>query len=191
MEKLLQLKNQLKARMPKFRRQAMHKKLKLRNTSWRRPRGSDSKQKIRKRSYPARVSIGYRTPKKLRNLLSNGLKEVVIANVMHLKKLDKKREGVVLARTLSRRKKVEVLKECLNQGLTVINIKNPDEYIKSYEVKIKEKQESKKKKPKKAEPKEVKKAPSPQSKQKKEELSPEEARIKEKKEKDKLLIKKR
>ncbi|RLI86410.1 MAG: 50S ribosomal protein L32e, partial [Archaeoglobales archaeon] len=44
---LLKLRRRLKARKPEFRRYESHKKLRLRNKGWRRPRGRHSKLRQR------------------------------------------------------------------------------------------------------------------------------------------------
>ncbi len=87
MEKLLKVKAEKKAKNPVFKKQDSYKKKRL-STSWRKPRGWDSK--LRKRMQrQAIVEPGYGTPAVLRGKSSAGLQIIVIATEMEMRYLPK------------------------------------------------------------------------------------------------------
>jgi len=184
MKKLLGLRNKMKAKKPVFLRQDGHKLKKLKK-NWRRPKGRDSKMRYGFRSYRLSPSMGYSSPKSVRGLNRDGLKEIVVNN---LKDLDRVIESnfVVIGSCVGLKKKLEILKKIKELKLNC-NIKNIDEFVKkSLDALEKKKAQAKKKSELKEKAK--KEALKKQSAKKKEEKQTEEE-IKE--EKKKVLEKKR
>jgi len=172
-----------------FIRQDFHKKIRLKK-KWRRPRGLHSKIRLSKRGHRKKVEIGYKSPKKVRGLHKKGLKIKLVNSFKDTKDIDKNKEGIIIASSIGLKKKIELIKKIVEKKVTILNIKNPNDYLKKIEEMLKKKKEEKEKKKqakeKKAKEKEKK------VKEKKEKLAEKvekEEKEKEKKEKDKLLTK--
>jgi large subunit ribosomal protein L32e len=184
-KELLELRKQIKTRKPDFVRQDFHKKKRL-GKKWRRPRGLHSKIRLDFKGRGKNVSVGYRSPKKIRGLHKSGLWQCLISSGSDLEGLDPKTSCIIISSSMGNRKRVDVLKQARERGFNVLNIKNPDEYIK----KIEDMMISKKKA--KAEKKKKKKDAKTVEKKEKlaEKLGEEEKKKIEKREKDKILTRK-
>ncbi|MBI4449127.1 50S ribosomal protein L32e [Candidatus Woesearchaeota archaeon] len=126
MNKLLALRAALKTRKPHFARQDSHKKKRV-TKAWRRPRGVHSKQRHNKWSYPKRISIGYKSPVEVRGLHPSGLKPVLVHNVLGLKGIDAKTQGIIIASSVGTRKRADIIK---NAGaIHILNLKNTTQYL--------------------------------------------------------------
>ena len=118
--RLLKVRRRLKDRKPEFRRYEAHKKLRLRDKSWRRPRGLDSK--LRKR-YGGRkvVNVGYGTPKAVRGLHASGFQEVLVSTPSQLEGLDAAIHAVRIASTVGLKKRLIIEEKAKEKGLLVLN----------------------------------------------------------------------
>lgn len=105
---------------PKFKRW-MSQAYKRIKEAWRRPKGLQSKVRIRKKSKIKMPSPGYGAPKKLKYLHPSGLKEVLIHNIQELEKIDPKKEAARIARTIGQRKRKEILKKAEELKIKVLN----------------------------------------------------------------------
>ena len=179
---LLGIRNRMKLKKPDFIRQDIRKKARLK-IKWRKPRGLDSKirRKLNGRAKP--VSQGYRSPKNVRGLHQGGLRQFIIRTIKDVDKLSPKEYCLIISSSLGKKKRVEALKKAGEKGFQVVNVRNPEDYIKKAEEAIisRKKAEQEKEKKQKTE-KSTKKA--------KEEGAKEDKKEMEKKEKDKLLTKK-
>ena len=163
-----------------FIRQSSHKKKRLGN-KWRRPKGLQSKLRLKRAGHRKKVSVGYRSPKTMRNLHVSGMKNVLVRNEDDVKKVDTKQEVVTIAK-VGLRKRVAIVKEAVKKSIKILNIGDPNKFLEKIEKDFaKRKQEKKEKLEKK------KKETKPKKKEKLEEKVDEE---KDKKEKDKVLTKK-
>lgn len=92
---------------------------------WRRPKGIDNKLKESKRGWPAVVKIGYRTPRMLRGMHTDGKdnvrEEYLVSNLSDLELVLPHKHVVRIANTIGRRKKEEILQQARSWGLTIIN----------------------------------------------------------------------
>ncbi len=179
-KELLELRKQIKNKKPDFVRQDAHKQKRL-GKKWRRPKGLHSKIRLNLKGRGKNVSAGYRGPKKVRHLHKSGLWRCIIKSSKDLEGLNAKESCLIISSSLGNRKKIALLKRAKELSFNVINIRNPDEYIK----KIEEMMISKKK-AKKEKEKEVK----TEKKKLTEKASEETKKDIEKKEKDKILTKK-
>lgn len=118
--RLLKVRRKLKSRKPEFRRHEAHKKLRLRDKSWRRPRGLDSK--LRKR-YGGRkvVCAGYGGPKAVRGLHASGFREVLVSTPSQLEGLDAATHAVRIASTVGLKKRLIIEEKAKEKGLLVLN----------------------------------------------------------------------
>ncbi|USN45966.1 MAG: hypothetical protein H6502_02420 [Candidatus Woesearchaeota archaeon] len=138
MERLIALKKLLKRRKPKFIRQDAHKKPRL-ASRWIRPRGIDSKIRLKLRGYRKQPEIGYKMPVAVRGLSMDGLVLVHVHSEKELLALNKKTEAAVLAK-MSRMKKAALIAVAQKNNITIKNLS-----VKAYLAKITEVQEAKKK----------------------------------------------
>jgi large subunit ribosomal protein L32e len=109
-----------KKKKPKFLRQGARflKRVKKR---WRRPRGSQSKMRKRKKGKPRMPSIGYGAPKRLRGLHPCGLREVLVHNIKELERIDPKVEAVKIATGVGKRKREELIKRAAELKIRLLN----------------------------------------------------------------------
>ena len=191
-KKLLELRKKIKSKKPVFVKQDAHKQKKL-SSSWRRPRGIQSKMRLHKRGYRTVVSTGYGSPAAVKGLHKSGLKIVLVSNLKDIESLNPKTDGILISSKTGMRKRIEIMKSAKEKGISVLNKKDSESWLKESQEKIEKRKEDKKKKleTKSQKKKELEK----KSAEKKEEklsdkLSEEEKKAKEKQEKDKVLIQK-
>ncbi len=107
------------AKHPKFVRQNVAQKKRV-GSAWRKPRGIDNKQRVKKRWAGAMPNIGYRQEKALR-YKRNGKNIVVIHNKTGLERCDPAKDCAVFAATLGLRKRAELNVLARGRGLRVLN----------------------------------------------------------------------
>ncbi|WP_396612021.1 50S ribosomal protein L32e [Haloferax sp. S1W] len=105
---------------PQFNRQDYHKK-KRTPTSWRRPRGGLSKQRIGIKGKGPKVQAGYRTPKAARGLHPSGFEEVRVHNVDDLEGVDGDTQAVRIASSVGARKRERIEEVCEDREIRVLN----------------------------------------------------------------------
>jgi len=106
--------------LPKFRRQEWFRFKRL-GEKWRRPRGRDSKMRLRIKGKGSLVSVGYRVPKAVRGLHPSGLAEVVVKNLSELEKIDASKQAVRIASCVGRKKREQILKRAKELKIKVLN----------------------------------------------------------------------
>ena len=112
---LLNLRRLLKKRKPVFLAQDWYKRKRIR-PRWRRPRGLHSKMRLQKRGKPAVVSSGWRSPRAVRGLNRQGLREVIIHTEKDLSLLGEGMIGV-FHRQVSLKKRLELIRLAEEKGL--------------------------------------------------------------------------
>jgi large subunit ribosomal protein L32e len=105
---------------PKFNRQDHHKKKRV-STSWRRPRGTLSKQRRGIKGKGDTVGAGFRTPNAVRGLHPSGFEEVRVHNVDDLEGVDGDSEAVRIASTVGGRKREHIEEEAEDREIRVLN----------------------------------------------------------------------
>lgn len=185
---LLELRNKIKERKPEFIRQDNPKRMKL-NDKWRKPKGIHSKIRHKFKGHRKMPSPGYKSPKKIKGMHASGLKIINVSSPQHLQNISKENEGIVVAKNVGMKKRLDILMKAKESNINVLNV-NIDEHIK----KIQDFINSKKKVTEKEKKKEAKPVESKEKKELKEDtdvkMSDENRKEAEKKEKDKLLTKK-
>lgn len=131
-EKAIALREHVKKKKPVFIRQESWRYVRLKE-NWRRPRGLDNKMRLKIKGWPPTVNIGYRGPKIARGLHPSGYKEIVIYNAQQLKKVDPKTQAVRIAHTVGKKKRIEILAEAREKGITILNVKETKETIEEEE----------------------------------------------------------
>ncbi len=119
-ERLLRLREELKRKKPKFRRQEWHRYKRL-GEKWRRPKGRHSKMRRKLKGKPKMPNPGYRSPKKVRGLHPSGYEEVLVYNPKDLEKIDPERQAARIASRVGKRKRREILKKAEELGIVVLN----------------------------------------------------------------------
>ncbi len=200
-ETLLAIRRQLKRKKPTFLRQDGHKKVRL-GSKWRKPKGIDNKMRLNLRGYRRNVTIGWRSPTKVRGLDRSGLEVVRVDNIAKLEGLDPAVQGIIISSSVGEKKRVEIARLALSRSINIFNIKDAAAYIKEFEEAIKQKKEKKEKDKKEKEKKEKQKKEQAKKKEEEEkkkkdkegeksiEELAEEAKDIEKKEKDRILTQK-
>ena len=190
-KELLELRRKIKKKKPDFIRQCANKKKRL-GKKYRRAKGIDSKMRLKLKGHLRNISKGYKSPKAVRGLSREGLIQVRISSLNDLKNIDKEKQGIIIASSVGLKKKIEIIKKAKKQGIKILNIKDPDAYLKKIEEMLKEKREKKEKEKeemKKKEEEMKKKSKNLEEKLEKK-LDEEEKKERERKEKEKILIKK-
>jgi len=105
---------------PKFLRQGA-KFLKRLGEKWRKPRGSQSKVRKRKKGKAKMPEVGYRAPKELRGLHPSGLREVLVRNLKDVEKVNPKEEVIRIASSVGKKLKEKILKRAEELKIRVLN----------------------------------------------------------------------
>ncbi|MFH1072956.1 MAG: eL32 family ribosomal protein [Nanoarchaeota archaeon] len=198
MKQLLAERNRKKLRQPRFTRQDAHKKKKLAKV-WRRPKGYHNKMRRHVRGYRRVIKVGWGSPQEVKHTDQDGKKILLITGPADLQHAGKE-HALIISKRIGKKKKLALLREIKQKGLTVYNI-TIDEYLTKAEKEIQEKKQLKeaqqKEKEKKKEEKAQKEKKSIEEKVEKEKTpatpanlqTEEEKKKKEKEEKDKVLTK--
>lgn len=183
-ENLLKHKQRKKSNKPNFIRQDAHKKKRLAKI-WRKPRGGDSKKRLRMQNRVI-VSPGYGTPVKVKGLTITGYEIIHVSSITDISKLNPDKQVAIVSAKLGFKKKKQIIHNLIKNKIEILNIKNPQEYIKKKEDLMKSKKDKKAEKEKKDDKKkEVKE----DKKSIEDTVSKEDKKKVEKKEIDKLLTK--
>jgi len=120
--RLLTLRRAIDRRRPIFGRQAANRYYRIgRDEAWRRPRGLQSKQR-RHYGYRAElVSIGYRSPARVRGMVPSGFLPVLVHSVGDLEGLDGHRQAAVIGRTVGTRRRLVLEEAARKLGIRVLN----------------------------------------------------------------------
>lgn len=131
---LLKLRESIDDKRPKFVRQESWRYKRI-SEKWRKPKGIDSKMRLRVKGWPKIVKVGYRGPRLVRGLHPSGYRDVLVHNLDELKGLDPKRDAARLASSLGARKRAELLEKAKELGIKVLN---PTGIRKAKEVEVSE-----------------------------------------------------
>lgn len=109
---------------PAFKRYHSNRYMRLKE-SWRVPRGIDNRMRKKHLGCPARPGKRYGTPAILKDLLPNGLREVIVRNVDDLHALTSvnRRYCATIEHSVSARKRIEIVNEAQLLGIHVTNSK--------------------------------------------------------------------
>ena len=115
---------EIRSKKPEFYRYDWDKFYRLeRQETWRKPKGRDNPMRLELKGYPAKVKVGFRTPKDIRGLHPSGLKPVIINSLKELEALKDQKDKVivVLSGNLGLKKRLELLKRADELGIRVAN----------------------------------------------------------------------
>ncbi len=125
-KRLLRERAKIRKKRPKFRRQESWRYKRLR-TGWRRPVGIDNTMRHHKRGWPKIVRIGFRGPKSIRGLTSNGKVEVLVHNVKEIEQIDVDVQIARIASAVGIKKKVDMTNRADELNVKIIN--RPEEAL--------------------------------------------------------------
>ena len=114
------LKQKRREGKPAFRRQDYHMK-KRTPESWRRPRGTHSKQRKGIKGKGPTVEAGYRSPEAARGLHPSGFEEVRVHNADDLEGIDPSTQAVRIASAVGARKRERIEEICEDEAIRVLN----------------------------------------------------------------------
>ncbi len=121
---LLKLRRRLKARRPEFKRYESHKKLKLSDKGWRKPRGRHSKLRQRyggKWSGRILVTAGFGSPKAVRGLHPSGKEEILVHTPKQLENINPEKQAARIASGVGTKKRLVIEEKAKEMGITVLN----------------------------------------------------------------------
>ncbi len=120
--RLLRVRARIKHKKPRFLRQEWWRYPKFKNDpKWRRPKGIDSKMRLKKKGKPRSPSIGWSSPRLVRGLHPSGYEEVLVHNVAEVEVVNPERQAIRIARTVGSRKREMILARARELGIKVLN----------------------------------------------------------------------
>lgn len=87
---------------------------------WRKPKGRDSKMREKRKSYPARPTVGHKTAKKDSGKI-DGKNVILVYNLKELAKVDK--NSVAIIAKIGAKKKLELIKYASENKVKLLNVK--------------------------------------------------------------------
>ncbi|HEX2558178.1 MAG TPA: 50S ribosomal protein L32e [Nitrososphaera sp.] len=120
---LLAARKKVAEKRPEFIRQESWRYDRL-AVNWRKPKGKDNKMRKQKAGVPAIVKVGYRGPKAARGLHPSGYTDNIVHNVLEISILDPKNDAARIARTVGKKKRIEMIAKATQLGIKVLNAGN-------------------------------------------------------------------
>lgn len=118
--RLFNVRKVLKGKKPQFKRAACHKFKRL-DSNWRRPRGTQGKQRRKYVSKGALAQVGYGSPAAVKGLHPSGYSDVLISSVDELELIDSSYEAIRIASTVGARKKAIIITKAEELGIKILN----------------------------------------------------------------------
>ena len=137
-KRLVKKREKEKKKIPNFCRPESWRYKRLKN-NWRRPRGLDSKVRLKVKGWPASPKIGYRGPRISRGLHPSSYREIRVFNIDDLNSVDPETEAIMISSKIGKKKRIEVINKAQELKIRVLN---PREY-KELEIPITEKKNTK------------------------------------------------
>ncbi|MCP8308235.1 MAG: 50S ribosomal protein L32e [archaeon] len=120
LKELLKLRESIDDKRPEFVRQESWRYKRL-NEKWRKPKGIDSKMRLKVKGWPKIVKVGYRGPKIARGIHPSGYRDILVHNIDELKGLNPKTDAARLASGLGAKKRAELIEKAKELGIKVLN----------------------------------------------------------------------
>jgi len=117
--------------------------LKKLDSNWRSPRGIHNKVRLKRKGHPRSPSIGYGSPKEEYGLYKSKFSYKIINSENDLLNLDE--EYVILSGRLGIKNKLNIINKLKASNVKILNLKDPEKFIKDVEEKLKQKKDKRKK----------------------------------------------
>lgn len=119
---LLDLRKELRQNRPRFLRQESWRYVRV-HDAWRRPKGTDSRMRLRLRGWPKLVKIGYGVPQKVRGLHPSGFRDILVHTTEDLEHLNPEIDAIRLSSKLGAKKRRMIVDRANELGLKVLNLR--------------------------------------------------------------------
>jgi large subunit ribosomal protein L32e len=162
----------IKSKKPQFSAQDSHK-LKRIKPRWRKPKGLQSKMRLRHGSYHSHISPGWRSPAEARGQSPQGLFPVIVHRATDIAVIDAKTHAIIVASSVSSRNKIIIYDRAKEKGITILNRK-ADNLPKKIEELAKQKEKARKEREEKKDSKKKKDKKTTKGKKKGKEAAEEE-----------------
>ena len=129
MQALLKEKAQIRKNRPKFMRQKGVQKIRLSRSSYRAPKGLQSKMGDNNAGHRSQIKTGFGYPKALRGLDRKGRKIVMINNLADAQKIEAKDTIAVISSAVGQKKKIDIVKILIERKVQVQNVKDAASYV--------------------------------------------------------------
>eukprot|EP00903_Cladosiphon_okamuranus_P013554 g12625.t1 len=115
--------NVVKKRTKKFARHQTDRFMRIKNSSWRKPKGIDGRVRRRFKGCLPMPNVGYGSDKRTRNLLPNGFYKFLVHNVKELDLLlmHNRKYAAEIAHNVSSRKRKEIVERAGQLHIRVTN----------------------------------------------------------------------
>ncbi|CAM9110023.1 unnamed protein product [Hapterophycus canaliculatus] len=115
--------NVVKKRTKKFARHQTDRFMRIKNSSWRKPKGIDGRVRRRFKGCLPMPNVGYGSDKRTRNLLPSGFYKFLVHNVKELELLlmHNRKYAAEIAHNVSARKRKEILERAGQLHIRVTN----------------------------------------------------------------------
>jgi len=90
-------------------------------TTWRKPKGNDSKMRLQRKGYPPIVKVGYKNDKRIRGLHPSGLIPVIVSNPRDMEGLTPEVHIIYISSNVGLRKRVELEGMARKMGFRIAN----------------------------------------------------------------------
>jgi len=128
---------------PRFMREEAFKRKKVQK-NWRKPRGWASKLRRKEKQKPKHPTTGFGAPRKLKGLHPSGHPEILVHNTGEIGEA----KAVKMAK-VGAKKKREIIQYCIKNKIKILNLKEPEKFLKKTEKKKKQKKQKTLAKPEK------------------------------------------
>jgi large subunit ribosomal protein L32e len=91
------------------------------SSSWRKPRGRQSKVRIREAGKIRMPAIGWGAKKETRGVHPSGFREIVVRSLRDLEKVDAKAHAIKIAHTVGKKKREEIVKKAKELKAKILN----------------------------------------------------------------------
>ena len=118
--RLFNVRKVLKGKKPQFKRTCSHKFKKL-DDNWRRPIGSQGKQRRKYAAKGALAQVGYGSPAAVKGLHPSGYSDVLISSIAELELVDPSFEAIRIAGKIGAKKKALIIAKAEEAGIKVLN----------------------------------------------------------------------
>ncbi len=128
-KQLIAEKAQIRSVRPRFMRQKGNLKKRISRSSYRAPKGLQSKMGDNKAGHRSQIKTGFGYPKAVRGLNRIGLTLIHVENVTVAQSVDPKTTSAIVSASLGQKKKIEVVRILVERKVAIQNIKDANKFL--------------------------------------------------------------